>query len=251
MKKQWTPEEKAAQSAKLKAHWAAKKAAQASNQPSPVPTQPFAPIIAPQGFQEPSVSPFVPVFQPTVPFNPSQPAPITSSIVQPEEPQKPKTIQQQIQDEEAELEAAYKEIISRKSFAGTLAKFQMQELLEDSLTVQMAFKSYLKKLQHGNPLILKDHMDRVLGKATQRVELTGDMTSKSIVSTLTPDQLLKLAKREPFAPVPQLPAPSPAPEKTIEVSPQGVVTNVEQEPEPKPEVSVPPVPSFGNWKSGT
>ena len=215
MKKQWTPEEKAAQSAKLKAHWAAKKASQTTNQPSPVP----------------------------------EPSPTSES--QPEAPQKPKTVVTQIEDEEAQLEAAYTEIINRKSISGTLARFQMQELLEDSLTVQMAFKSYLKKLQHGNPLIQKDHMDRVLGKATQRVELTGDMTSKSIVSTLSPAELLKLAKRESFvpAPIPQLPAPQPPPEKTIEVSPQGVVTHVEQE--PKPEVSAPPVPSFSNWKSGT
>ena len=172
MKKQWTPEQKALQSAKMKAYWEAKKEAQNLNQAAPghVPTA------------------------------------ITSSIVQEPVPELEhksglvslKQVQQEALDEEAELERAYKAVVKDKSFAGTLAKFQMQEFLEHSETVNMAFKSYLRKLQQGNPLILKDLLDRVLGKPTQRVEVSADVTSKNLLSTLSPDQVLKLAKRQPI-----------------------------------------------------
>lgn len=253
-KKVWTPEEKAAQAAKMKAYWASRKAAEAI--PASLPAQPPP---GPSSTHQQPLASFQPVLPPPLP-----PAPITSSSVQagPEiipAPAPPP-------DEEAELEAAYKEITTRKSFAGSLARFQMQELLEDNLTVQMAFKSYLRKLQAGNPLILKDHMDRVLGKATQRVELTADVTSKNLLSTLTPDQLLKLAKREPLVPhrkviessattppgsvtdIPTSPSNPSLPDKIIEVSPQGVVTHVEQDPKP---AEAPAVPTFGAWKTST
>lgn len=172
MGNKWTPEQKALQSAKMKAYWEAKKEAQSLAQP-------------------------VPGHVPTA---------ITSSIVQEHAPKSGPTsgltsiqqIQQEALDEEAQLEAAYKDIIGRKGITGNLARYQMQELLEDSVTVQMAFKSYLRKLQQGNPLILKDLNDRVLGKPTQRVEVSADVTSKNLLSTLSPDQVLKLAKRQPI-----------------------------------------------------
>lgn len=168
MGKKWTPKQKALQSAKMKAHWEAKKSAQ--------------PVLG------------------------HVPTAITSSIVQEPVPElEPKSglvslkqVQQEALDEEAELERAYKAVVKDKSFAGTLAKFQMQEFLEHSETVNMAFKSYLRKLQQGNPLILKDFNDRVLGKPTQRVEVSADVTSKNLLSTLSPDQVLKLAKRQPI-----------------------------------------------------
>ena len=132
MGNKWTPEQKALQSAKMKAYWEAKKEAQnlAHKQAQPVPGH--------------------------------VPTAITSSIVQEHAPKSGPTsgltsiqqIQQEALDEEAQLEAAYKDIIGRKGITGNLARYQMQELLEDSVTVQMAFKSYLRKLQQGNPLIL-------------------------------------------------------------------------------------------------
>lgn len=210
---EWTPERKAAHSAKLKAYWASKKEAQKSQPASqqPLNQTPQAAYVGPgasPGIVSSNVasssltdvsSPYSSSQGMTAPLSTSlsapmlpqvQAAPITSSIVQSVPPDVPK-------DEEQELEDAYKEILSRKSIHSSLARFQMQELLEDSLTVQMAFKSYLRKLQQGNPLILKDFNDRVLGKAIQRVELTADMTTKSLISSLTPDQVLKLAKRQP------------------------------------------------------
>lgn len=214
---EWTPERKAAHSAKLKAYWASKKDAQKSQSASQVVLNqtPQAAYVGPgasPGIVSSNVasssltdvsSPYSSSQGMTAPLSTSlsapmlpqvQAAPITSSIVQSVPPDVPK-------DEEQELEDAYKEILSRKSIHSSLARFQMQELLEDSLTVQMAFKSYLRKLQQGNPLILKDFNDRVLGKAIQRVELTADMTTKSLISSLTPDQVLKLAKRQPVDPV--------------------------------------------------
>lgn len=96
----WTPEQKAAQSAKMKAYWAAKKAEAGEQVPASLPAIQPAPVLEPQLSDKPLNK-------------------VTLVEI----------------DEDAELEAAYKDIVSRKGFSANLARYQMQELLEDSVTV--------------------------------------------------------------------------------------------------------------------
>lgn len=84
-------------------------------------------------------------------------------------------------------------------------------------------KSYLRQLEEGNPLILKDYADRVGGKAVDRVEVTA---VERPLAPMTSEELIALARSRLKAAAPALPEPdvSPKPSDAVvegTVVPQG------------------------------
>ena len=55
-------------------------------------------------------------------------------------------------------------------------------------------EAYLRLLDEGNPVIVKDYMDRVAGKVKEHVEVSGDSARPMALSLLTRDELLTIAK---------------------------------------------------------
>lgn len=57
-------------------------------------------------------------------------------------------------------------------------------------------EAYLRLLDEGNPVIVKDFMDRVAGKVKEHVEVTGDGTQPLTFSVLTREEMLAIARGE-------------------------------------------------------
>lgn len=57
-------------------------------------------------------------------------------------------------------------------------------------------EAYLRLLDEGNPVIVKDFMDRVAGKVKESVEVTGDGGQPLALTVLTREEVLAIARGE-------------------------------------------------------
>ena len=60
--------------------------------------------------------------------------------------------------------------------------------------IECGKESYLRLLREGNPVIVKDYMDRVAGKVKEHLEVTGDGKRPLSFEVLTREDMLEISR---------------------------------------------------------
>lgn len=89
------------------------------------------------------------------------------------------------------------------------AEEALKALLTNPETLMLAFGAYALRLQLGDPRILKDYMDRVLGKPKQSIEVA-PTSPLGVFASMSPADVLKLAAGQDARPAENDPLAIPA-----------------------------------------